>query len=62
MEGGNSRSGRRFGGMKKALMEAVDVGVDSAENVWFYEEQRGGGGGGGAGVGGAGVFRSGYAK
>lgn len=47
--------------MKKALMEAVDVGVDSAENVWFYEEQRRGGGGVG-GVGGAGVFRSGHAK
>lgn len=44
MEGVNSRSGRRFGGMKKALMEAVDVGVGTAENVWFYEEQRGGGG------------------
>lgn len=28
-------------------MEAVEVGVDSAENVWFYVEQRGGGGGGG---------------
>lgn len=55
MEGVNSRSGRRFGGMKKALMEAVDVGVDTAENVWFYEEQRGGGGVEGERVGGAGV-------
>lgn len=45
MEGVNLRYGRRFGGMKKALMEAVDVEVDTAENVWFYEEQRGGGGG-----------------
>lgn len=40
-------------------MEAVQAGVDSAEKLWFYVEQRGGGA---AAAGGAGAFQRGSAK